>query len=235
MIVATTQPYFAPFGGFFFKAARADVLVVLDTVQFPRGFTWLTRNRFKNNRGALWISVPVWRRGLGLQRIDEVKICWEGRWPGKHLASLMTAYADAPFLSDHADFLKEIFDGRYEKLVDLNMATIRQGMSHLGIRTRLAKLSEMGIAGKGSDLLVRICKTLQADRFVAQRPARKFLVESAFAGAGIEVRFIDPPVPVYPQLWGNFLPNLSVLDLMFNCGPTAAEILFKDVDPFPTR
>jgi WbqC-like protein family len=225
VILATAQPYFAPFPGFFFKAAMADVLVILDTVQFPRGFTWLTRNRFKNDQGTLWMSVPVWRKGRGLQRIDEVKICREGRWARKHLAGIKTAYANAPFLSDHIDFLEGIFDLRHDRLVDLNMAIISHLMAGLGIGTKLVRLSEMRIEAKGSDLLVGICRELRADCFLAQRPARKFIEAADFGVAGIDLRYIDPPAPVYPQLWGDFVSNLSALDLLLCCGPKSKAIL----------
>ena len=70
MILSTAQPYFAPFPEFFYKAYLSDIFVILDRVQFPRGTTWMTRNRFKNDQGVLWLTVPVLKKGLGLQRID---------------------------------------------------------------------------------------------------------------------------------------------------------------------
>jgi hypothetical protein len=88
MILSTNQPYFSPFPGFFYKAYLSDIFVILDQVQFPLGTTWLSRNRYKNDQGTLWMTVPVWKKGLGLQRIDEVKICHEGRWAKKHQESL---------------------------------------------------------------------------------------------------------------------------------------------------
>jgi hypothetical protein len=125
MILSANQPYFAPFPGFFYKAWRSDLLVLLDDVQFPQGTTWITRNRFKSHQGALWITVPVWKRGLGLQKISEVRICHEGRWAKKHLESLKTAYRKAPYLPEHLEFIKEMFSERNEKLMDLNLAVIR--------------------------------------------------------------------------------------------------------------
>jgi len=74
MILSADRPYFAPFPGLFYKAHLCDVLVILDTVQFPRRTTWMNRNRFKNSQGTLWITVPVWKKGLGLQKIQDVRI-----------------------------------------------------------------------------------------------------------------------------------------------------------------
>lgn len=225
MILSANQPYFAPFPGFFYKAWRSDLLVLLDDVQFPQGTTWITRNRFKSHQGALWITVPVWKRGLGLQKINKVRICHEGRWAKKHLESLKTAYRKAPYLAEHLEFIKEIFAERNEKLMDLNLAVIHYLMKALGIKTKLVLLSELNVASKGTRRLVDLCTSLGASQFIAQTPAKKFVDENAFRDAGIEITYVDPPVPIYPQLWGDFIANLSAFDLVLNCGPKALDIL----------
>jgi hypothetical protein len=225
MILSANQPYFAPFPGFFYKARMSDLFLILDDVQFPQGTTWISRNRFKSHQGALWITVPVWKKGMGLQRISEVRICHEGRWAKKHLESLKTAYKKAPFLSDHLEFLEEMFSEKNERLMDLNLAVIRYLMRALAIRTKLVLLSDLNVLSTGSRRLVDLCTKLGASHFVAQAPAKKFLDEKSFQDAGIEITYVNPPAPIYPQLWGDFIANLSVFDLILNCGPKAHEIL----------
>lgn len=227
MIVSTNQPLFAPFPGFFSKAYLSDTMVILDEVQFPRGFTWITRNRFKNDAGTLWITIPVWRKDLAPQKINEVIIYPEGRWRKKHLMSLKTSYAHAPYLSDHVDFLEEMFSGKFARLVDLNMSIIRYVQTHLMIDTPLIMLSDLGIRGKGTELLLEICRKVGASEYLAQRSAEKHLDKELLSSSGIKLRFFDPPVPVYPQLWGKFLRNLSTFDLLLNCGPKGRDILFS--------
>jgi len=228
MIVSTYQPYFAPFPGFFYKAGLSDVFVILDRVQFPQGTTWTTRNRFKNDQGTLWMTVPVWKKGLGRQRIDTIKICYEERWVQKHLTSLKNAYSHAPYLQDHLAFLNRIFATKFDRLIDLNLAVIRYLIDDLKIDTQLVLLSELGIQAKGNRLLIEICKTLNASCFLAQKPAAKYLNCNLFDAAGVELRFIRLPSIAYPQLWSDFIPNLSTLDLLLNCGPRARDILFRD-------
>jgi hypothetical protein len=160
MIVSANQPYFAPFAGFFYKAHLSDVFVILDEVQFPRGTTWVSRNRFKSHRGALWMTVPVLKKGLGLQRINDVRIYGEGRWRAKHLESLKTAYAHAPYFKDHLAFVEEMFAGTYDRLIDLNVSIIRYLFNNLGIETELELLSGLGVSSTGSARLVDICKRL---------------------------------------------------------------------------
>lgn len=225
MIVSTHQPYFAPYPGFFYKAWRSDILVILDRVQFPRGTTWLTRNRFKSDKGVLSLTIPVWKKGLGLQRIDEVRICHDFPFARKHLASLKTAYARAPFFPDHLDFVVRLFSERDESLLGMNMKIIRYLMQQLHIHTEVVLLSHLGLEGQGERLLIQLCKRMKASVFLAQNAAQKYLNEESFRREGTETVFFRPPSWVYPQLWGSFIPNLSAFDLLFNCGPKAGDIL----------
>lgn len=226
MILAASRPYFAPYPGYFFKAHLADVFVILDSVQFPRGTTWITRNRFKNDQGTLWMTIPVRKKGLGLQPIHRVKICREERRLRKHIESLKHAYRHSPYFGEHGRFLAESLTDDSEKLIDLNLGIIRYLMQSLGIRTRLDCLSDLGIQGAGPHLLIEICKAFDATAYLAQRSARSHLDVGLFEAAGIEVKFVAPPQSIYPQLWGDFIPDLSTFDLLFNCGPRAGEIAF---------
>lgn len=225
MIVSTCQPFFSPFPAFFYKAHLSDLLVILDDVQFPLGTTWISRNRFKNDQGTLWVTIPVWKKDLGLQKINQVRICYERGWKRKHLASLKTAYAKAPYLREHSDVLEDMFSGRFERLVDLNLMIIEYLNKHLGIDTPLMMQSDLGIHAKGNELLIQICRKVTASHYMAQDGARKHLNAKLFEEAGIRLWFSRVPDPVYPQLWGNFIHNLSAFDLLFNCGPKSPEIL----------
>jgi hypothetical protein len=225
MIVAAHQPYFCPYPGFFYKACRCDVMVLLDEVQFPRGTTWITRNRFKNDQGFLWLTIPVWKKGLGLQQINQVRVCREGRWPRKHFESLKTAYAHAPYLGDHLAFLEEVFANLRDMLLDLNLAIIRYLMNSLRLNTRLVLLSELGISARGTQLLIEISRALGASTFLASSQARKYLDAALFEANGTKLSFFTFDAPIYPQLWGDFLANLSTFDLLLNCGPKALDII----------
>jgi hypothetical protein len=228
MIVSANQPYFFPYPGFFYKAHHSDIFVILDTVQFPRGTTWTTRNRFKNHQGSLWMTLPVKKKGLGLQKINAVRICHDGRWAKKHLKSLKNAYANAPYFKDHLNFLEGLFSTKFEKLMDFNLKIIRYLMNHLQINTEMILLSELDIKAKGDQLLIEICRRFGASRFLVQSPAIKYLDADRFKESGIRLTDVKPPSPVYPQLWGSFIPNLSALDLVLNCGSKAHDIMISN-------
>ena len=225
MILSTQQPYFFPFAGFFYKAHLSDVFVILDSVQFPRGTTWISRNRFKNDQGTLWLTVPVWKKGLGLQRIHEIRVCHQFPWVTKHLASLKSAYARAPYFADHISFIENAYLARFEKLIELNRTIIDYLLRQLQIDAEIKLLSELGIQAAGNQMLVEICRRLGASTYMAQHAAAKYLDPISFDRAGIKLQFFKYSAPVYPQLWGAFISNLSVLDLLFNCGPRSHQIL----------
>jgi hypothetical protein len=225
MILAASRPYFAPYAGYFQRADLADLLVILDAVQFPRGTTWLTRNRFKNEQGTLWMTIPVHKKGLGLQPIQAVRICRERRWMRKLIESLRHAYRHAPCLEEHLGALADGLGADSDRLIDLNLRLIGYLMEHLRISTPVVRLSELGCAATGTGLIVDICRRLGASAYLARRSARSHLEAGRFEAAGIELRFITPPSPVYPQLWGDFIPDLSAFDLLFNCGPRAGAIM----------
>ncbi len=185
----------------------------------------MTRNRFKNHQGTLWMTIPVWKKGLGLQRIDRVNISHEGRWARKHVESLKNAYEKAPYFEDHSKFVEGLFSSNIEKIAELNLEIIKYLLDQLHIETNLVLLSKLDFEARGDRLLIKLCEKLGADRFLAQKGAKKYLNESVFQDAGIELVYFSPPSPIYPQLWGTFIPNLSIFDLLFNCGPKARDIL----------
>ena len=225
MIVSTNQPYFAPYPGFFLKAHLSDCVVILDDVQFPRRTTWITRNRFKNDQGALWMTIPVLKKGLGFQKISDVRICYAENWPQKFQRSFDHAYARAPFLRDYVGAVKKALSAEPEWLLDLNLEILQTLLDDLAIRTRVVLLSELGVGGKGTPLVIDICQALGADRFLVQSSARAYYDPAEFEQAGIELISFSKPRHVYPQLWGDFIENLSVLDMLFNCGPKARDII----------
>jgi WbqC-like protein family len=187
----------------------------------------MSRNRFKNSQGTLWITMPVWKKGLALQKINDVRICYDFHWTRKHLASMKVAYANAPYFEDHLPFVEELFSSTFERLIDLNIKIIRYLLNVLQIRTELVLLSELGVEAKGELLPLEICRKMGSLHFAAQYSARKYLNPDLFREAGIRLEYFRVPSPVYPQLWGDFIPDLSTFDLIFNCGPKARDILIR--------
>jgi len=225
MIVTTHQPIFLPWPGFFFKAMKADCMVLLDDVQFPRGRGWVNRNRLKNEQGELWLTVPVWKKGRGLQTIREVEICNETDWQRKHMQSICQSYANAPYLKEHLPILESIYRKNNRLLVELNLSIIKLFWDALAIKTELHLQSELGVRGRGTELIINICKHLQADTYMTFPIAEKHLDVLRMNQSGIKIEFSSFHPPIYPQLWGEFIYNLSTLDMLLNCGKKCRDII----------
>lgn len=219
MIITTHQPIFLPWPGFFFKAIKSDCMVLLDDVQFPRGRGWMTRNRIKNDQGELWLTVPVHKKGRGLQIIRRVEIFNEIDWRKKHLRSIQQNYAHAPYLEDYFQPLTEIYHQSHTRLIEFNLELIRFFWETLQIPARLQLQSELNITGKGTDLIINICQKTGADAYLTFPVVEKYLDLPKMQKAGLKLVLSNFHPPVYPQLWGDFIYNLSTLDLLLICGP----------------
>jgi hypothetical protein len=227
MKIASHQPCYLPWPGFFFKALRADVLVLLDSVQLPRGTSWVSRNRIKTPAGQTWLTVPVRRKGRGLQRIVDVETYNERDWRHSHLESLIHAYKRSPFFEDHLPALKDVYGRDWGSLAELDVFLIRYAMEAIGAAPEIVLSSDLRLDLKGTPLIVDICRKLDGDAYTTISTSRKHLDEARFREAGIGMDYFNYRCPIYPQLWGEFIPNLSILDMLFNCGPKTRTVIEK--------
>ena len=225
MILAVHQPIFMPWPGFFFKALSADCLVLLDDVQFPRGRGWVNRNRLKNGDGELWLTVPVLKRGRGLQIIRRVEIQDDKPWRNKHLESIRHNYVNAPYFSDYYPAIENVYQTNHTLLADLNTDLIEFFLGALSIETRLLRQSELGASGTGTELIAEVCDLAGARQLLTFPMVEKHLEMDLLAQRGIEIVYANFRPPVYPQLWGEFVYNLSTLDLLLNCGSKSRDVL----------
>ena len=227
MTVAIHLPTFLPWPGFFSKAASADRFVLLDTVQFPRGRTWLTRNRLKNEDGEVWLTVPVLRSGRGLQTIGRVQIEEAKPWRRKHLGTIRQNYVNAPWFDDVFPAVEAVYEMGHSRLIDHNLALIRVMLEALSLKAEPVLQSELGVEGKGTDLLAAVCRALGARRYLSLPSAAGYVDRRVMEASGIEVSVLDFRPPVYPQLWGDFIYNLSMLDMLMVCGPRSMKIISR--------
>ena len=225
MIVTTHQPIFLPWPGFFYKALRADALVLLDRVQLPQGRGWLHRNRLKSDQGDHWLRVPISRSGRGTQVIADVEVCDDADWRARHLRSVRELYAHAPYLRPHLTALEEIYARGHRTLAALNIDLIRHLWVALEAPTKLYLQSELGVGGQGADLLANVCDALKADTYLALTVAAKYIDAQQLSARRIELVRAKFRPPVYPQLWGHVRYNISTLDRILNCGPKARDII----------
>jgi len=224
MTVVILQPGYLPWLGFFDQMRRADVFVYYDDVQYDT-HGWRNRNRIKTQQGPLWLTVPVRHSGLSKPRILDVEIDARTKWAKKHVASIRQAYAAAPFLGEYMPALEELLMRQWGRLVDLDIAAASLLAEWLGVRPRIERASQLGIGGGQSERLLNVCRHFDASVYLSGSAAREYLDVSSFEANGIDVRWQDYAHPEYPQLHGAFVPYMSAVDLVLNCGEQSGRVL----------
>lgn len=227
MILGAHQLHYLPWLRYFHKIALCDTFVVLDNIQFNKN-GWQNRNKIRTPKGWSYLSVPVLQRNE--QLISEVQIDNHQSWRRKHWGSLSGFYAKAPYFKDHAGFLCKIYETPWEKLNDLNYEMFFYFLKTLGIKTKIIRSSDMNLRGEATDRLVGICKDLGAKSYLTGAYAAEVYLDSAFfEREGISLVFQKFDCPVYPQLYpeAGFVPELSIIDLLMNCGPRSLEVLMS--------
>jgi len=230
LTVAIHQPEAFPWLGFFDKLARADIFVLLDSVQFRKNY-FQNRNRIRTAEGWVWITVPVLTAGRASQEIAAVEINNTVEWRAKLRRALSLHYGRAPQFAVQRGPLFEILDRPWERLADLNITVIAWLAEALGIRRRMVRSSELGVDGARSELLLNVCRRLGASEYLSGISGRTYLDESLFAGAGIVVQYQEFHHPVYRQCYEPFVPCMSALDLLFTHGPEAGPLLMTSDSP----
>lgn len=221
------QPGYLPWLGFFDQMRRSDIFVIYDDVRFDK-HGWRNRNRIKSPTGPHWLTVPV--IVTSGQRIYEIEVDNRQPWARKHLGTIKQFYAKAPYLKHYLPELEELLAGRrWEQLVDLDIAVIELLCGWLNVEPQWLRSSELGIMGEQSQRLLNLCLHFGARRYLSGDAAQTYLDIELFAKHGIEVEWQNYQHPVYTQQHGEFLPFLSALDLLLNCGPESASIIAGQV------
>lgn len=222
MILSIHQPQYLPYLGFFDKISKSDVYVSLDTVQYlNRGF--IHRNKIKTSPGCIWLTIPVtYKQGC---LINEVEINNNIDWIEKHLKSLRLNYSKAPFFKEYWKELEAIYQNKCEKLSDFDEKLLSWILQKLGIRTKYLKLSELNIEGSGTLRVINLCKQLNCDTYLSGPGGKQYLEEEMFKKEGIKLTYQEFEHPSYEQRFEEFIPNLCILDLLFNYGKDSLKII----------
>lgn len=222
--VAISQSNYIPWKGYFDLIASVDEFVVLDCVQFTKR-DWRNRNKIKTPQGLLWLTVPVHSSGHFDQVIKDTKIM-ECSWADRHWNSMAMNYRRAPFFREIADLLEPIYRRGHTHLSELNRDFMDTIMNYLEIETTIRDSTDFQLPVDRNERLIELCIQLGASEYVSGPAAKVYIDETKFHRSGIDVRYIDYSgyVP-YKQLWGDFVHEVSVVDLLFNHGKESSQFM----------
>lgn len=224
MRVAIHQPEYIGYLGYYSKMLNADAWIILDNVQLSKR-DFVSRNRIRGPNGPVWLSVPVLTKGRFSQQILDVEIDNERPWPKKHWKSIQQSYARAPFFETISDHLAPIYKAKWSKLVDLNFALMITISRLLSLERPTYWASDLSVTSKGSQLMADLTLAIDGKTYLSGPTGRDYLEEDDFRERGLGIEYNGFLHPKYPQLHGEFVPNLAAIDLLFNCGTAAGEIV----------
>ena len=211
-----SQPRLFPGLHYLHRLLVSDVFVVLDTVQFtPRHEE--NRTKVKAPDGSRWLTIPMLKRSRE-QLITDTRIDQTQHWKRKAINTLESLYGASPRYSEYREEIQSILEAPHETLLDVTAASWEPAFRLLEPQCEVLLASDLGATGSGQDLLLDICREVGADAYLSGAFGKKYLDESLFGDAGIRVHYHEYDYPEYPQRFGDFVPFLSYLDLLFNVG-----------------
>lgn len=227
MILTAHQPVYLPWLGLFHKIYLADVFCYFDIVQYQKK-DFNNRNQIKTPNGAKWLSVPVESKNHLKKNVGDIKII-PGNWIRKHLKSIELAYKKSEFYKNYKEEFENIYkQEEIETLSQLNLKILMFLLRKLKIEKKIIMASEYNFKGAKSDLVLDMCVSLKATKYIFGSQGINYVDQNKFKKKNVEIFFQDFKHPKYKQLNGNFLPYMSVIDLLFNEGEKSLEKILQN-------
>ncbi len=229
MKVAIHQPHYFPWLGYLNKMASVDEFIILDEVQLSDS-TNMCRNRFLTKSGKeRYLTVSFEKKDYMKKRFCDVKLNKEVNWQQDHKNFLIDTYGKLPSFDEVWQEISHIFEESYETVYEVSMDSIFALRKLLDIRTPLMYQSAIDYCkeAKKNDLVLSLCEAVHAKSYLSGNGARNYMQVDSFVKKGIIVEFQEFSHPCYPQAFSSvFIPNLSSLDLLFNCGIEMSRYIF---------
>jgi hypothetical protein len=225
MTIGIHQPNYLPWIGYFNKMKQCDKFVIFDDVQLPLGKNFETRTSIKTNQGPFELVLPIRGKTFNLMikdaEIDGVK------WRKNHLRTLELAYSKSLWFDNYYPFLKALYVIEWHNLRELNVEIIKDLAKMLKIKSEIILSSDLKANSQGEDKILDIITELGGDTYISGAGAgsRRYIKEEDFNKKDIKLIWQDFKDPIYTQLHGDFVPRMSVIDLLMNMGPESANII----------
>ena len=225
MKISINQPAYLPWLGYFERIASSDVHVVLDHVQYEKN-SFTNRNKVRSKEATSWLTIPISTKGkFGNLEIKELKFAGSSTWKTKHLKSLKLNYSKSKYFQEYHKGYERIYAKDWEGFMPFVDAMLMQHLKDLNIKTKIVYSSEINAMGEKSELILDICKKLNAKYYLSGKMGRNYLDENLLSREGIRTQYQDYQHPTYNQAWEGFYSHLGIVDLLFNEGPRSLEII----------
>ena len=218
------QPEFMPWLGYISKATMSDVYFILDSVQYVKDvFQNRNKIRIKQDNGWQWLNIPVKNAKSHILNWKDVRIDNSQNWKRKHLNAIRYSYSRTPYFDWLFDEIEKFYLEDIEFLLDFIIKISKFILKQFDVKVpiyRTSELIDMGynINGNKSELIVNMCKVVNANNFIFGSVGRTYIDKEIFKKNNINPFFQNFKHPVYNQIHGDFISNMSSIDLLFNYG-----------------
>ncbi len=225
--VVIHQPDFIPYIGFFHRLLHADIYIILDHVQMSKS-GWVHRDQIKTQKGIEWITVPI--KKLGDQPIiREARIDLENKLFKKNVNLIETNYTKAPFFKEIFPEFRNIYLAKHQLIAELNQQLLRLLFDAFDIKIVTVLSSDLGVTTLRSKMNADLVKSVGGTIYLSGTGAKDYHTDEPFEKNGIRVEWQKFIHPVYPQLYDEFIPYLSCVDLLFNCGIKKSREILREI------
>lgn len=223
--ILITQSDYIPWKGYFDSINMADEFIIYDDMQYTKR-DWRNRNKIKTHNGLQWLSIPVEVKGKFFQKINETKIS-DKNWKKNHWNTIKENYKKAIYFKTYKDLIEELYlNCNEEYLSKINLRFLKSICSLLEIKTEIKWSSDFELKGDKSEKLLNLCLDENASVYYSGPAAKNYLDTKLFDEKKVKVEWFDySDYPEYDQLYPPFEHEVSILDLIFNCGPNSTKFL----------
>lgn len=217
MVMGGNQPYFIPYIGYWQLINAVDVFIISDDYNYiNRG--WVNRNRILQNGNPKYFNIEI-SHASSNRKINELYISEKIFNKDKKLMQLRNVYRRAPYFNEGYMLMQKIFDYNNFCLADFLENSIKILCNYLEIHTKFVKSSSIphNCELKKEYKIFDQCRYVGADIYINSIGGQGMYSYDQFKQQGIQLGFIQTKDIKYKQLWYEFVPDLSIIDvIMFN-------------------
>lgn len=223
--IAILQSNYIPWKGYFDLIASVDEFIIYDDMQYTRR-DWRNRNQIKTHQGVQWLTVPTIVKGKYHQKINETEIAGVD-WAVDHWKTIEQNYRKSPYFVEVSAWLKPIYmNESFSHLSKLNYRLIQDICKYLGISTCIKHSSDYYLADGKTERLADLCVQASGSEYISGPSAMGYIDEKIFTNLGLKLTWFNYDGYLeYPQLWGDFVHGVSIIDLLFNCGKQSPQFM----------
>jgi len=224
MKLAIMQPYFFPYLGHFDLINCVDKWIVFDTAQYIR-HGWVNRNRILHpQKGWQYFIAPLKKHSLST-KIKDIEVQDGDQWKKRIIGQLQHYKKSAwRHFKDTCTLVQDCLDTEETSITKINIHIMQKTCEKLGIPFNYNVFSEMdlqiGPIEKPGDWALRISEALGADEYINPPGGEDIFDKEAFAKIGIKLTLRKIPHFTYECQKYDFIPNLSIIDVMFWNSPS---------------